>query len=373
MKIRWAELLALILLSTSCNDDASDKNSNSSQTQTNTGDDSSNVYCYEKCDENALTQCVSGNVATCEKNASGCARWVVQTLCSAEQTCDAETLKCVPRPEGKRTTLRLMAGNITSGTNQTYDLGHGTRIFQTLKPDIAMIQEFNLKSKTREEWVTSTFGEDFRFVFSENNIPNGIISKYPILDSGYWASNIENSRNWDWAVIDIPGSRDLLAISVHLHTSKNPEEYPVLIEKIKAKQAEGNYHVVIAGDFNTPNRDDVQKNFAGVFNVRGPWPVDQNGREGTDANRNDRDIDNQRPLDWVLMSYELDALEIPITVGEHTYADGHILDSRVYAGLCSVHANTDELADIPPVDAADSSYLQMQHMAVVRDVAILSE
>jgi len=39
--------------------------------------------------------------------------------------------------------LRLVAANTTSGTQQSYDPGHGIRIFQGLKPDVVMIQEFN--------------------------------------------------------------------------------------------------------------------------------------------------------------------------------------------------------------------------------------
>ncbi len=369
---------AAFMWMTACSDDSEDKKS-SGETEnelpggvtTDPGEHigENGAYCYEKCPEQAAEQCVSGNVVVCEKDANGCAKWVVQTICSATQTCQDGQSTCSERGAAQTVAMRFMAGNITTGKNQTYDLGHGTRIFKALRPDIAMIQEFNLDSMTREQWVQSTFGEEYSFVFSPNNIPNGIISKYPITDSGYWETNVENARNWDWAVIDIPGSRDLLAISVHLHTSKNAEEYPVLIQRISEKQKEGNYHVVIAGDFNTSSREEVLKHFDSVFNVRGPWPVDQTGREGTDANRNTREIENQRPLDWVLLSHDLDRLEIPITIGAHTYADGHVFDSRVYAS-CSAHDNANELSDVFPVEANDSGFLNMQHMAVIRDVAI---
>ena len=39
--------------------------------------------------------------------------------------------------------IRIVAGNITSGNGQNYNEGHGIRIFQGLKPDIILIQEFN--------------------------------------------------------------------------------------------------------------------------------------------------------------------------------------------------------------------------------------
>ncbi|MBQ1265927.1 MAG: endonuclease/exonuclease/phosphatase family protein [Proteobacteria bacterium] len=360
------QILILFLTFTAChneNDDNTETNSNDTPNQ--------DVYCYETCDTQSLKQCVSGNVSVCETDENGCAHWQVSEICASDTVCDATSLACKTRTDTQtRQKIRFMAGNITSGTYQTYDFGHGNRIFQAMAPDIVMIQEFNIKSKTREQFVAAVFGEDFTFSMSDNNIPNGIISRYPIVSSGFWESNIASSRNWDWAVIDIPGDTDLLAVSVHLHTKNNPEEIPVLTQKIQEKQAEGNYYVVIGGDFNTSKRDDVLKNMGSVFNVRGPWPIDQNGREGTDENRNEKPLTSQRPLDWLLFSQNLDVYEIPIQIGKHTYADGHILDSRVYAGLCEVHAHENELADIPPVEAGDSDAEAMQHMAVIRDVMI---
>lgn len=49
-------------------------------------------------------------------------------------------------------------GDTTSGSNQSYE-GPGTRIFQGLKPDIVMIQEFNVGGNSPSEirdWVGST-------------------------------------------------------------------------------------------------------------------------------------------------------------------------------------------------------------------------
>src|SRR5689334_16517688 len=39
--------------------------------------------------------------------------------------------------------VRVMAGNLTSGNNQSYDPGEGIRIFQGTHPDVALVQEFN--------------------------------------------------------------------------------------------------------------------------------------------------------------------------------------------------------------------------------------
>lgn len=43
---------------------------------------------------------------------------------------------------GETVSFRAMAANISTGNNQSYDPGHGIRIFKAVKPDIVMIQEF---------------------------------------------------------------------------------------------------------------------------------------------------------------------------------------------------------------------------------------
>ena len=135
--------------------------------------------------------------------------------------------------------LRMMAANITSGSNQTYDLGHGTRQFQAMKPDIVMIQEFNYTSGPIRDFIDNAFGTEYEYFrgtvaagYLGDGIPNGIISRYHILESGQWETAYRREpgnpsseipayqdRLYAWAVIDIPGDRDLLAISVHLHTN----------------------------------------------------------------------------------------------------------------------------------------------------------
>ena len=60
--------------------------------------------------------------------------------------------------------LRLMAANITSGNGQDYDPGHGMRIFQGVKPDVVMIQEFNYGTNSAADirgFVDTAFGTGF--------------------------------------------------------------------------------------------------------------------------------------------------------------------------------------------------------------------
>ena len=271
-------------------------------------------------------------------------------------------------------TIRFMAANITSGSKQSYDEGHGIRIFQALKPDIVLIQEFKYGNDTDADiskFVHETFGASYEYYRGTGSIPNGIISRYPIIDSGGWSSNVVSDRRWEWAVIDIPGSKNLLAVSLHLHTDDNAQEMTPLITKIKSKMNldATEYYLVAGGDFNTKKRSNVAKKFEPTFSVSTThYPVDQNGNGNTNARR-------ANPYDWVLFSPDLDKLETDIVIGKHTYPDGHVFDSRVYGGVkgykCSEHGGANELEDVTPVLGADSGSTNMQHMAVIRDVQIV--
>ena len=255
-------------------------------------------------------------------------------------------------------TIRMMAANTTSGNNQSYDPGHGQRIFQALRPDIVMIQEFNMQSDTIDNFVRTTFGNAYNYYRGTGDIPNGIISRYPITSTGQWKSPKISNRGFNWAVIDIPGDKDLLAISVHLSTEsgKQISEMASLQSQIP-KQAEGRY-VVLGGDFNTKSARVVKTNLNTAFPVNATlsdddWPCDQDGNRNTNAER-----ENQ--YDYVLASDDLHVREVPIVIGEHTYPHGHVFDSRVYSKL-------GELDDVSPVQANDSGATNMQHMAVIRD------
>ncbi len=273
---------------------------------------------------------------------------------------------------GTTVNLRIMAANISSGNFQAYSPGHGVRIFQAVKPDIVLIQEFNWNATgdsdaVVQELVTTAFGDDYVFSRGVGSIPNGVISRYPIISEGSWPSNKINNRQWNWAVVDLPGPKELLLVSVHLSTDKNGAEIPVLMEKIQEKLNEdaklGNsYFVMIGGDFNTSSRNVVIDNMSSIFTTSAPYPMDQNGNTYTNAHR-------KEPYDYLLCSPDWCAFEVPVEIGTHTglnaYKNGHIFDSRVY-GKTSVGAGT-ELDYVPPVKKDDSAAENMQHMAVIRD------
>src|SRR4051812_31220585 len=124
--------------------------------------------------------------------------------------------------------LRILAANLTSGNFQSYDLpsvsigGEGARILAGLHPDIVMLQEFNYAGNTAGElrsFVDATFGSSFSYYREAGaQIPNGVISRYPILAAGEWDDPEVTNRDFAYARIDIPGPIDLWAISVHLLT-----------------------------------------------------------------------------------------------------------------------------------------------------------
>lgn len=273
---------------------------------------------------------------------------------------------------GREVKLRVMAANISSGNFQAYSEMHGVRIFQAVKPDIVLIQEFNWLStsdtdETAKNLVDAAFGSEYTYYRGRGTIPNGVISRYPIIDSGSWASNVIENRDWDWAVVDLPGPKELLLVSVHLSTDKNAREMPVLFEAIQSKLAEDakegkSYFLMIGGDFNTSNRNAVTTYMSDLFTTSEPYPVDQKGNSNTNASRS-------KPYDYLMCSSDWCRYEIPVEIGSHTgdkaYKNGHVFDSRVY-GKTSVGSGT-ELDYVSPVQIGDSDAVNMQHMAVIRD------
>lgn len=258
------------------------------------------------------------------------------------------------------TRVRLMAGNLTSGNLQAYE-APGTRIFQGLKPDIAMIQEWNVGNNTTatiRAWVDTTFGPTFAYYRESGStvqIPNGIVSRYPILASGFWADAQSPNREFAYARIDVPGTKDLWAVSVHLLTddAKRPAEATQLVGYINTMVPAGDY-LVIGGDFNSDNRTEAAITTLGqVVTVTGPFPVDQAGDGDTNAGRSS-------PYDWVMLDADLAPRQVPVAIGANSFPNGLVFDSRVYTPL----------ADVAPVVMSDSAASMMQHMGVVRDVLL---
>ncbi len=258
------------------------------------------------------------------------------------------------------TRLRIAAANITSGNDQSYQ-DPGKRIFKGLKPDIILIQEFNVGANTIAEidaFVDDAFGTEFVW-FREpgsEQIPNGIISRYPILQSGDWIDSQVSNRDFAWARIDIPGDKDLWAVSVHLlttGTSDRNAEATLLKNYITANVPASDY-LVIGGDFNTDNRtESALSTLSSVAIVSSPYPADQKGNTNTNRGRSS-------PYDWLIADSDLNTIKTSLIIGSSTYTNGLVFDSRVYTPL----------SEVSPVLYGDSEATNMQHMAVVRDFII---
>lgn len=262
-------------------------------------------------------------------------------------------------PTGTR--VRLVAANLSSGNIQSYDAGHGARILQGIHGDVLMMQEFNEGANTDSDFtslVDTICGMDCTYVRGPGTqqIPNGIVTRYPVIASGSWVdANVQN-RDFVWAHLDVPGPIDLWAISVHLLTSNETDraaEGASLASLIQTNIPVGDY-VVLGGDFNTKVRTEpVVMNLDPIFDVAAPYPADQNANDQTSGNRS-------RPYDWVLVSDALRARQLPAVIKTSTFASGAVIDTRVYVPL----------SDIAPALIDDSASPNMQHMAVVKDFAL---
>lgn len=257
------------------------------------------------------------------------------------------------------TSIRVITANLSSGSKQSYDPGEGARILKGLKPDVVMIQEFNYKTNTPEdirEFVSTTFGKEFSYYReseASDNIPNGVISRFPILESGEWTDAMMPNRDFAYARMDIPGDRDLWAISVHLHSKKTDvrryeaEELVKHIREIPEKD-----YVVLGGDFNlTSRQDEIIGILSAVVSERAA-PVDPVGNTTTNMN-------GKKNYDWVLADSDLETHQVPVG----------LLSSAV-SGLVFDSTTFPDLSLVPGVEKSDSRAPGMQHLPVVKDFRV---
>lgn len=253
--------------------------------------------------------------------------------------------------------LRLLAGNLSSGNLQSYDPGHGSRILQGLRPDVALLQEMrfgNNSAAGMEGFVRAVFGAPFVFYREEIELPNAVVSRYPIVASGSWDDPEQANRDFAWARISLPGDRTLLAVSVHLSAKKQEMRLAsakALVAAIRKNLGESEW-LVIGGDFNTQNRSEpVLQELKKVVVIEAPFPADGDGNENTNALR-------KKPYDGVYVNAALQKLGVAVPLGGT--AGGLVFDTRVFK----------DLALVPPAQKEDSAGPQMQHMAVVRDFVL---
>ncbi len=260
-----------------------------------------------------------------------------------------------------------MASNLTSGNNQRYETP-GLDILKGLRPDIVAMQEFNVSnsfgintSAAFSNMVATTFGMDFVY-FRESGytIPNGIISRYPMLASGSWVDSDSgvNDRGFAWAKIGLPGTNPLYVVSVHLKASSgtaNEDRRTAEAAEVKdliSTNFPPNAWIIVAGDMNLYSETEGAITTLKTFLSDSPVPADQNGDPDTNAGRSSR-------YDRVLPSFSMTNTLTPVVIAAHTFPNGLVFDSRVYSPL----------TDVPPVQSPDSGAPLMQHMGVLKDFA----
>ncbi|HUK81818.1 MAG TPA: PKD domain-containing protein [Verrucomicrobiae bacterium] len=267
--------------------------------------------------------------------------------------------------------VRVMGANLTSGSNQRYETP-GLDIFKGLAPDIVAIQEFHYASTTTNgvdtpaafrEMIDSTFGTNyvyFRESGYDSGLPNGIISRYPIIASGSWDDPVVNNRGFAWTQIDLPGTNDLYVVSVHLYSGGTADDRNTEALTIKSQIQNtfpSNAWVIVAGDMNTDSRSEGAITTFTTFLSDSPIPTDaeSGGNPNTSANRN-------KPYDYVLPSLAMTNILKAVGLPSHSFSNGLVFDSRVYTPL----------TDVPPVQSGDSGAANMQHMGVVKDFLVPS-
>jgi len=259
-------------------------------------------------------------------------------------------------------TFRVMAANLTDNS-QSYE-NFALRIFQGLKPDVVAIQEFNYLNNTPSNFrslLDSAFGTNFVY-FRESgySIPNGIISRWPILASGSWDDTVIPDRGFAWARLDLPGTNDLYAVSVHLKASGGSESTrateAVNLKALITANFPSNAWIVVAGDMNFQTRStNAEPALATLRSFLSDEPIPADSESGGDADTNQP---RNRPYDYVLANFALSSNQAPVRIGSRSFTNGLVFDSRVYTPL----------AEVTPVQAPDSGLAQ--HMAVVKDFRV---
>ena len=260
---------------------------------------------------------------------------------------------CLGAPARRSVTLTIATANLSDSTSQSYE-APGIRILQALKPDIVGIQEFNCKDGTSQDLARRILGTHFYFARESGGarLPNGILSRYPIVAHGEWEDPYVGNRRFAWATIAIPGSKPLHVVSVHLlqrHADRRPPEARHLLQRIRTTFPENDY-VVLCGDFNISTRNSEALDILSAWFRDDHQPADQNGNKNTNANRN-------RPYDYVLPNPALAPCHVPTVLGGLVFPDGLVFDSTLWT------------PPPPPAKIQDSTD-NMQHMPVMKTFRI---
>ena len=249
--------------------------------------------------------------------------------------------------------LTLATANLSDNATQAYG-DPGIRILQALHPDVLAIQEFNYKLGTSQDLVQRLFGPDFHFAREKGGarLPNGVISRYPIVAFGQWEDPYVGNRSLFWATVQIPGPKPLHVVSVHLVQNRAERRLPEarhLLELIRKQFPEDDY-VVLCGDFNVNSRDSTALAALTKWFDDSSQPADQQGNKNTNASRN-------RPYDYVLPNPALAPYHVATKLGGQKFPAGLVFDSRLWNPL-------------PPPAEWEDTARDLQHLPVMKTFRI---
>jgi len=256
----------------------------------------------------------------------------------------------------------VMSGNLTGGTNiltgtYTYD-ETAQRIIRRLQPDVLAIQEWKFTNASARAFVDSVLGTNYHFYIEPESdsspIPNGVISRWPIIASNEWTDSFVGSRDHVHVTIDLPGARNLNVVSTHFKAGDTGSD---ITDRINQARALTNYiasaafssndFLVIAGDLNLSNRLETSFQILTQLVTDAEQPVDQNGVPNTNLGLN-------RPYDHVLPNDLLNDEHLSLNIGGHTYTSGAVF----------VSAQFDD--HLLPVLVEDSYTINRSHHAVIK-------
>lgn len=256
---------------------------------------------------------------------------------------------CAGATRPKWATFTVASANLSDNTTQAYD-DPGIRILQALQPDVLAIQEFNYRLGTSQDLVRRLFGPDWHFAREKGGarLPNGVVSRYPIVAHGQWEDPYVGNRSLFWATVQIPGPKPLHVVSVHLVQNRAERRIPEarhLLQLIRKQFPEDDY-VVLCGDLNVNTRDSEALAELTKWFDDSAQPADQEGNPNTNAKRN-------RPYDYVLPNPALAPTHAPTVLADQKFPGGLVFDSRLWNPLP------------PPVEWEDT-VRDLQHLPVLK-------
>ena len=258
--------------------------------------------------------------------------------------------------------VRIMAANLSYGWAPVWYGDEAKRIFQGLKPDIVLIQEFNAQTTSDiDTFVSEAFGDEFYYYVEPQGggdyaMPNGIISRWGFQTMGEWADQSAGLRDFAWGVIELPNEKIIQAVSVHAKAGTTEEDREaryaeaVHLKNLVAENFDDNQYIVVGGDFNFESEPQSPIEIYGSFlEATQARPADRNGNTDTNSTRT-------KPFDWIMPNDLLGNEMATFTLGTRSYINGIVFDSQVYTPL----------SDVSPIEYGDSHTTGIYHMAVMK-------